>query len=87
MLLVERYKKLIEETYTEPQNEEILGSYLNTEGGHERAAPEMRRKRKTVEKKKEVKTKDIRHFFTPVVAGQVPKNRRLERSSIITIED
>ena len=26
LLLVERYKKLIEETYTEPQNEEILGS-------------------------------------------------------------
>ena len=28
LLLVERYKKLVEDTYTEPKNEEILGSYL-----------------------------------------------------------
>ena len=28
LLLLESYEKLIQETYTEPQNEEILGSYL-----------------------------------------------------------
>ena len=28
LLLVERYKKLVEDTYTEPKNEEILSSYL-----------------------------------------------------------
>ena len=28
LLLLGRYEKLIQETYTEPQNEDILGSYL-----------------------------------------------------------
>ena len=29
LLLIEKYKKLTEDTYTEPQNKEILGYYLN----------------------------------------------------------
>jgi len=66
LLLMERYKKLIQDTYTEPQNEEILGSYLNfyQEGEEHQEPREICRTRKVkVLKKKEVRTKDIRDFY------------------------
>lgn len=65
LLLLERYKKLIQDTYTEPQNEEILGSYLiQQEGeGHQEQGEICRKRKVKVLNRKEVRTKDIRQFF------------------------
>ena len=43
---MERYKKLIEETYTEPKKEKILGSYLNQQEVEEDPEPRQRTKKK-----------------------------------------
>ena len=62
LLLIERYKRLIEDTYTEPQNEEILGCYLNQQEVEEH--PELRQKtKKKVLERKKVATKDIGIFL------------------------
>ena len=68
LLLLERYKQLIKESYTEPENEEILGSFINVEGSKEYQNHEPKSRRKIEQKKLktvEVKTKDIRGFFLP----------------------
>ena len=65
LLLIERYKKMIEHTYTEPQNKEILGCYLNQQKGKEHPEPRQRIKKKAL-KRKELVTKDIWNFFAPV---------------------
>ena len=89
LLLIERYKQLIQDTYTEPQNEEILGSYLNIqedEGQKQNHEEISWKKREKITKKKEVKTKDIRQFFAPVVS---PRNedetRRTEEEQVLEI--
>ena len=65
LLLIERYKKMIEHTYTEPQNKEILRCYLNQQEGKEHPEPRQRIKKKAL-KRKELVTKDIWNFFAPV---------------------
>lgn len=69
LALMGKYKQLIEDSYTEPQKEEILGSYLNRIEEEEEYHPQHTTKRKSV-KRKEVATKaeakDIRKFFAPV---------------------
>ena len=89
LLLIERYKQLIQDTYTEPQNEEILGYYLNIqedEGQKQNHEEISWKKREKITKKKEVKTKDIRQFFAPVVS---PRNedetRRTEEEQVLEI--
>ena len=72
LFLLEKYKKLVEDIYTEPKNEEILGSYLiQHEDERNQDSREFVRKRKEkIPKKKEVTTKDIRQFlrlFPPLV--------------------
>ena len=64
LLLTEGYKKSIEDAYTEPQNEEILGRYLNQQEGEGHPEPHQRTKKKVL-KRKEVATRDIRKFFAP----------------------
>ena len=51
-LLVERYKKLVEDTYTEPKNEEILGSYLiqHEEEGNQDPRETVRKRKENSEK-------------------------------------
>ena len=73
LALMGKYKQLIEDSYTEPQKEEILGSYLNRiedeEGEYHPQHTTKRNsvvKRKNVSTKAEAKPKDIRKFFAPV---------------------
>ena len=83
LLLMERYKQLIKDTYSEPNKEEILGSYLNVQENNEteRASEAIPRKKKEKSvKKKEVKTKDIRNFFNPVVIDR-NQQRKIQSSS------
>ena len=71
LLLVERYKKLVEDIYTEPKNEDILGSYLiqYEEEGNQDPREIVQKRKEKIPKRKEVKTKDIRQFFAPVSAN------------------
>ena len=70
LLLVDRCKKLVEDTYTEPKNEEILGSYLIQHEEERNQDPReiVRKRKEKISQKKEVKTKDICQFFAPVSA-------------------
>ena len=79
-LLKIRYEKLIEDTYAEPQNEEILGCYLNQPEAEEHPEPLQRTKTKLL-KRKEVVTKDIRNFFAP--ASTVSSNKRSNTNKAI----
>ena len=68
-LLVEKYKKLVEDTYKEPKNEEILGYLIQHEEERNQDPREIVRKRKEkIPKKKEVKKKIFVNFFGPVSA-------------------
>ena len=79
--LIERYKKMIEGTYTEPQNEEILGCYLKQQEGEEHPEPRQRTKKKVL-KRKEVVTKDIRNFFAPVSTVSSSKRNNTNKAII-----
>jgi len=83
LLLMERYKQLIQETYTEPQKEEILGCYLHVAAGvsNEVNIQVIPRNNmgKTKKKKEEVKTKDIRNYFNPVAKREVTKVQTKEK--------
>ena len=54
LLLVERYKKLVEDTYTEPKNEEILRSYLlqHEEEGNQTRERSFEKERRKFRKRK-----------------------------------
>ena len=83
-LLKIRYEKLIEDTFAEPQNEEILGYYLNQPKAVEHSEPRQRTKTKLL-KRKEVATKDIRNFFAP--ASTVSSNKRNNTNKAIIETD
>ena len=78
---MERYKKLIEETYTKPKNEKILGSCLNQQEVEEDPEPRQRTK-KIVLKRKEVATKDIRNSFAPVSTVSSSKRNNTNKAII-----
>ena len=86
LLLMERYKKLIEDTYTEPQNEEILGSYLQIQEAEEVTVNprQIRQKKRVNVVKKDVKSKNIRQFFQTTTA--VPRSSEPNHPSIIEID-
>ena len=89
ILLMERYKKLVEETYTEPRSEEILGSYLNNlrnEDMEDGVQKNKRRKQKDKAPTKDipVKTVDIRTFFNPAI--RIPDDARCKGGETGTIE-
>ena len=72
LLLLERYKQLVEECYTEPKNEDILGLFLQVAPEKEIQGPlaAICSKKVVVRRpKKIVGNKDIRSFF-----GRVPAN-------------
>ena len=64
---MEKYIQLVQELYTEPKDEEILGSFLQVEtGGANNDVARVTRSESEPKKKKrqsEVQTKDIRNFF------------------------
>ena len=87
LLLVERYKKLLEDTYTEPKNDEVLSFYLikHEEEGNQDARETVRKRKEKILKKKEVKTKDIHQFlrlFPPLVL-LLRETTRLERKTLV----
>lgn len=67
LLIMEKYIKLVQELYTEPKDEDILGSFLQLETGNNAVARIPRAESESEPKKKkskpEVQTKDIRSFF------------------------
>ena len=89
LLLVEKYKKLVEDTYTEPKIEEILGSYLiqHEEEGNQDPREIVRKRKGKIPKKKEMKTKDIRSFFAPVSATSTTamRNDKTEKKNIDSV--
>ena len=89
VLLVERCKKLVEDTYTEPKNEEVLGSYLiqHEEEGIQDPREIVRRRKEKIPKKKEAKTKSIRQFYAPVSATSTAamRNGNIEKKNIDSI--
>ena len=89
---MERYKQLIQETYTEPQNEQIIGSFIFIEDGEQENPSEVTKNKKTVKKRDAVKTKDIRNFFVPVVVpveeNLVPiEENRPQEPNVVVIDD
>ena len=71
-----------QETYFEPQKEEILGSYLHVAASgvsdvNLQVIP--RNNRGKVTKKKEVENKDIRTFFNPVARSNENSRRTNEK--------
>ena len=84
LLLMERYKQLITETYSEPKNEEVLGLYKNAQEykeTEEASKPVPRKKKEKNVKKTEVKTKDIRNFFNPVVTDKNKESSKIQPNS------
>ena len=68
LALMGKYKQLIEDSYLEPQKEEILGSYLNRIEEEEEYHPQHTAKRKPFKRKvvkvtTKAEAKDIRKFF------------------------
>ena len=80
LLVLEKYWQLVEELYTEPKNEEILGSLLHAIVTDQRPPPA----KKNTKIKKAVPSnvpehKDIRSFFVNAATGQaksVTKNSK-----------
>jgi len=86
--VLERYRSLVEELYTEPKDEEIIGSFIYVEdddsglsGNYQSAThkdvgtAKTRKKNETIAKKKnEANNKDIRTFFKKNPSINVVKN-------------
>ena len=66
ILLMEKYKQLVQQLYIEPKNEEILGSFLQANGTVDGVEAQPGLKKAKVKKKQTGKTvniqKDIRRF-------------------------
>ena len=81
LLPIERYERLIEDTYKELQNEDILGCYLHQRKGEEHPEPHQRAKKKVL-KRKEVARKDIQNFFDPVSTVSSSKRNKTNKAII-----
>ena len=86
-LLMERYKQLVETIYTEPKEEEILGTFLQLENtGEQDLAPVAPKQEKNPKwpPESDKNQKDIRSYFaaTPSQAKKnlKPRNRRAQMS-------
>ena len=90
-LLMERYKQLVETLYTEPKEEEILGTFLQLENTGEQdlapVAPKQKKKpKRPLESDKN--QKDIQSYFaaTPRQATKKPENKKPKSPNVITID-
>ena len=90
-LLMERYKQLIETPYTEPKEEEILGTFLQLENTGEQdlapVAPKQKKKSKCPPES-DNNQKDIRSYFAATArqATKKPENKKPKSPNIITID-
>ena len=90
-LLMERYKQMIETLYTEPKEEEILGTFLQLEDTGEQnlaaVAPKQRKKPKCPPES-DKNQKDIQSYFaaTPRQATKKPETKKPKSPNVITID-
>ena len=90
-LLMERYKQLVETLYTEPKEEEILGTFLQLENTGEQdlapVAPKQKKKPKCPPES-DKNQKDIRSYFaaTPRQATKKPETKKTKSPNVITID-
>ena len=90
-LLMERYKQLVETLYTEPKEEEILGTFLQLENTGEQdlapVAPKQKKKPKCPPES-DKNQKDIRSYFaaTPRQATKKPETKKPKSPNVITID-
>ena len=90
-LLMERYKQLVETLYTEPKEEEILGTFLQLENTGEQdlapVAPKQKKKPKCPPES-DKNQKDIRSYFaaTPAQATKKPETKKPKSPNVITID-
>ena len=90
-LLMERYKQLVETLYTEPKEEEILGTFLQLENTGEQdlapVAPKQKKKPKCPPES-DKNQKDIQSYFaaTPRQATKKPETKKPKSPNVITID-
>ena len=90
-LLMERYKQLVETLYTEPKEEDILGTFLQLENTGEQdlgpVAPKQKKKPKSPPES-DKNQKDIQSYFvaTPRQATKKPETKKLKSLNVITID-
>ena len=88
LLLMEKYKQLVEELYIEPKKEEILGSFLQpmepVNQDNQSALPCKRKKTKDKNTESN-QMNDIRSFFSKDVRENKTRKDRTEKT-IITID-
>ena len=88
---MERYKQLVETPYTEPKEEEILGTFLQLENTGEQdlapVAPKQKKKPKCPPES-DKNQKDIQSYFaaTPRQATKKPETKKPKSSNVITID-
>ena len=67
ILLMEKYKQLVQQLYMKPKNEEILGSFLKAnetiDGAEAQPVSQNAKVKRKQTDKKVNRQKDIRHFF------------------------
>ena len=90
ILLMEKYKQVVQQLYTEPKNEEILGSFLQANETIDGAEAQPISKKAKVRRKQTDKAvnrqKDIRHFCKK--QGIITNTEtRSKRPSVITIDE
>ena len=77
LLIMEKYIQFVQEFYTEPKDEDILGSYLQVEAAEgvnvTRAVPRNPPVQKRKKKSDVQQTKDIRKFLTETKMGELKK--------------
>ena len=85
LLVMEKYKQIVEELYTEPKDEQILGSFLELdpdEQMHTTCTNNMPGPKKIKKKiNAQPATKDIRNFFTPLT-----KEKGQQKGKCIIVE-
>jgi len=91
-LLMERYKQLVETLYAEPNEEEILGSFLTPDDSIDiRTGPtsvKKKKKEKEISKARDLNQPDIRKFFkpSPAVPAADKTKKKGKNSDVITID-
>ena len=90
-LLMERYTQLVETLYTEPKEEEILGTFLQLENTGEQDLAPVALKQKKKPKcppKSDKNQKDNESYFaaTPRQATKKPESKKPKSPNVITIE-
>ena len=90
-LLVERYKQLVETLYTKPEEEGILGTFLQVEStGEQDLAPvtPKQKKKPKCPPESDGNEKDIQSYFaaTPCQAMKKPETKKPKKPNVITID-